>query len=92
MTITLALKPEVEARVSAQASDKGLPVETYLELVIEAAVRPNDTRDRVLALLDQWRAEDATDDPTEIRARQTDWEDLKIQLDANRTSYRPLFP
>lgn len=92
MTITLTLKPEIEARVSEQASHKGLPVEAYIESVIEAAVRPSDTGNRVLALLAQWDAEDATDDPAEIHARQAEWEALKVQLDANRTSYRPLFP
>ena len=92
MTITLTLKPEIEARLAERASRKGLPVEAYLESVIEAAVRPSDTRDRVLALLAEWDAEDATEDPAEIEARQAEWEALKAQLDANRTSYSPLFP
>ena len=35
MSVTLELKPEVEARVLAQAAAQGLPVEAYLEGVIE---------------------------------------------------------
>jgi len=35
MTIQLQLKPEVEAHLIAQATAKGVSVETYLESVIE---------------------------------------------------------
>jgi hypothetical protein len=35
MTVTLELKPEVEARAVEQASSRGIPVEDFLESVIE---------------------------------------------------------
>lgn len=35
MTVTLELKPEVEARVVEQAASRGVPVEDFLESVIE---------------------------------------------------------
>jgi hypothetical protein len=35
MTVTLELKPEVEARVIEQAAAHGVPVEEFLESVIE---------------------------------------------------------
>lgn len=35
MTVTLALKPEAEAQLVAQAKEQGLPVETYLSRVVE---------------------------------------------------------
>ena len=35
MTVTLELKPEVEARVLEQAVSRGVPVEDFLESVIE---------------------------------------------------------
>lgn len=35
MTVTLELKPEVEARAIEQAASRGLPVEDFLESVIE---------------------------------------------------------
>jgi hypothetical protein len=36
MTVTIALKPEVEERAKAEAAALGLPVEDYLEFVIES--------------------------------------------------------
>ena len=38
MTITLQFKPEVEARLIAQAAAKGLSLDTYLESVIEESL------------------------------------------------------
>lgn len=105
MSITLKLKPEVEASIEAQASARGLSVQDYLQSVIErvAALMGNNDRalaflarpgsdDRALALLARWEAEDATDDPNEIEARNREWDELKANLDANRSSFRKLFP
>jgi hypothetical protein len=36
MSVTLELKPEVEAQVKTEASARGLPVEDYLAAVIES--------------------------------------------------------
>jgi hypothetical protein len=36
MTVTIELKPEIEARVKSEAEALGLPVEDYLESVIES--------------------------------------------------------
>jgi hypothetical protein len=38
MTVTLELKPEVEARVRAKAAERGLPVEKFIQSVIEIDV------------------------------------------------------
>ena len=35
MSVTLELKPEIEAQVKSEAAARGLPVEDYLEAVIE---------------------------------------------------------
>jgi hypothetical protein len=40
MTVTLNLKPEIAAWLSAQAQASGIPVEEYLLSVVEGAVRP----------------------------------------------------
>jgi hypothetical protein len=40
MAITLVLKPETEARLIAQADSKGVPVEQYLQSLIEMALLP----------------------------------------------------
>lgn len=36
MTVTLELKPEIEARVAAQAAAQGLSVEDYIQSVVES--------------------------------------------------------
>jgi hypothetical protein len=38
MTVTLDLKPEIEARLRAKAEERGLPLEKFLEAVIELDV------------------------------------------------------
>jgi predicted transcriptional regulator len=38
MTVTLELKPEVEARLRARAAERGLPLKKFLEAVIEIDV------------------------------------------------------
>ena len=35
MSLTIELKPEIEARVRARAAERGLPVEKFLEAAIE---------------------------------------------------------
>jgi hypothetical protein len=44
MTITLQLKPEVEARLLAYVRAQGVSLETYLAGVIEAQVLPGPKR------------------------------------------------
>jgi hypothetical protein len=55
MTVTLKLKPEVEARVVEQAATRGLPVEDFLESVIEESL--NSGEDQISYLtLEEWKA------------------------------------
>jgi hypothetical protein len=42
MTVTLELKPEIEARVAAQAAAHGMSVEAYIQSVIESLAIPLD--------------------------------------------------
>lgn len=46
MTVTLELKPEIEAGLVAQAHARGLSLEAYLEQVLQSAVGPNRTGKR----------------------------------------------
>ena len=46
MTVTLELKPEIEAGLVAQAHARGLSLEAYLEQVLQSAVGPNRTGER----------------------------------------------
>lgn len=43
MTVTIELKPEVEQRAKAEAEALGLPVEDYLEAVIESQLAGGKT-------------------------------------------------
>jgi plasmid stability protein len=42
MTVTLELKPEVEARVAAQAAAHGMSVEAYIQSVLESLAVTQD--------------------------------------------------
>jgi hypothetical protein len=43
MTVTIELKPEVEQQAKAEAEARGLPVEDYLEAVIESQLAGGKT-------------------------------------------------
>jgi len=56
MTVTLELKPELEARVTEQAAAQGVSVETYIQRVLESLVvaprpAPADERHR---MFEEW--------------------------------------
>ncbi|NES20140.1 MAG: hypothetical protein F6K41_14715 [Symploca sp. SIO3E6] len=58
MTITLQLKPEVEAHLIAQAAAKGVSVETYLESVIEdGLINPEQTSCYQTLTEQEWNSE-----------------------------------
>ncbi len=40
MTVTLELKPEIEARSARQAAVEGVTVEEYIQRVIESIIAP----------------------------------------------------
>lgn len=44
MTVTLELKPEVEARIRAKAAERGLAVEEFIQSVIEIDVNREGER------------------------------------------------
>lgn len=105
MSITLALEPEMEERLREMAARQGKPVETYLLDLAERDAR-NGTRSNPAApngapplgslaeMFAQWREEDATDDPEELRRADEELEELKANLNANRAANgeRLLFP
>ena len=51
----------------------------YLTKLIEEALPPEPNA-RGVSLLKAWEAEDATDDPAELKARRADWEATKAEL------------
>lgn len=43
MTVRLELKPDIEANLTAQAGAKGVPLDAYLQSVLEELARANAT-------------------------------------------------
>ena len=81
--------------------DSGEPIESTPEFwqdfrnqVSERRTPEMQTKNPLVALLDEWEAEDATDDPQELARREQEWETLKQNLNANRcaTGERLHFP
>jgi hypothetical protein len=57
MTVTIELKPEVEAQVIEQAAAQGVPVETYLETFIEDRLSDGEKKPfHETATVEEWEA------------------------------------
>jgi hypothetical protein len=72
MTVTIELKPEVEERAKAEAAARGLPVEDYLEAVIESQlangaggqrIAENSTPAQRARAWEEWAAGHSPDTP-----------------------------
>lgn len=104
VSLTIELSPAALGWLNETARRQGKPpqelaaslVESQAQAELRAHSRPEPLtpeNDDLLALLQQWREEDATDDPEELAARDRDLEDLKRNLNANRApGERPIFP
>lgn len=94
MTLTLNLTPAQEARLRAEAIAAGLTPEEYAarNLIGTVSVAAHST-DHTADLFAQWEVEDGTGDPHEIIRRKAEWEELKGNLNANRSvnGEEPLF-
>ena len=94
MTITLELSLEQEACLEAQA--QGKPLETYLQDTLEELAKPTltDKQKAAIALLDAWRAEDATEDESELERRDSELEEFKFNMNLNRAAEgrSPVYP
>lgn len=94
MTLTIDLTPQAEAWLSAEARQNGVLPSDWAQRVLEeraALSAPISLPPAIdaenaaaLALLNQWIAEDATDDPEEIRKVDKEVAELKRNLNANR--------
>jgi hypothetical protein len=58
---------------------------------IEEAL-PAEPNLHAVSLLQEWAAQDATSDMTELEARRADWEETKAALNESHGSDRRLFP
>lgn len=65
MTVTLELKPEVEARAVEQAASRGVPVEDFLESVIEDSLSGGEVQNSYRTP-EEWEAalDELADSPT----------------------------
>jgi hypothetical protein len=90
MTLQLNLSTELHERLRQVAELRGQSVEeTALRLLDEHLPPPLDARRAAaIAMLRQWMEEDAAITPEESEQA----EELFRNLDADRTSNRPLFP
>lgn len=55
MTVTLKLKPEVEERIVAEATARGLSVETYILNVLEKEATNGGTSFALTATPEEWK-------------------------------------
>ena len=94
MHVTLDLTPEEAARLYATAQKNGVSASECARQVLAAHLPPAEPTDRTLELLAQWEAEDATEDPDEIRRAEEELAELKAGLNAPRAAagLRLLFP
>jgi hypothetical protein len=104
MTLTIDLTPQAEAWLTAEAQQRGLPLGDLVGRVIEeratipvehpAAPKIPAKNAVALAYLRKRIADEATDDPEEIRKADADVEELMQNLNRNRieSGESPLFP
>jgi plasmid stability protein len=94
MNVRIDLTPEEEARLRAAAARNGVSTEECARKVLTDHLPPDESIDRTLKLFAQWEAEDATDDPDEIRRAEEELAELKAGLNAPRATAgsRLLFP
>ena len=95
MSIEFNLRPDLESRVKALAAASGLPVEKWLEGVIEQAAASPTARtggSGTLDLFAAWDAEDTTADPEEVERRKREFDEFRRVMNENRPGQRPLYP
>lgn len=86
MAVTVEFPPDVEMRLGRAAHERGVAPDELVRRLVEENL-PAPGYDAILALFAQWEAEDATDDPAELAARQAEWEELRANLEANHVSF-----
>ena len=82
--LTFTLPPEVESRLEAEASRRGLPAAELVRKLIDDALPAPKIDQATIDLLDRWERENATDDPEEIARRQIEFEEFKEGMNRNR--------
>jgi hypothetical protein len=98
MSMIIELSPEQQARVQEAAAKEGLrPDQWAIRKMLSdlpEAPKLSTNGDPTLELFARWAAEDATDDPAEIRKAEAELQELKDALNESRrlVGARLLFP
>jgi len=101
MTLTIDLSPQTEAWIFNAAQHRGVPPAEFVRRMLDeravsdAPAPVIDAKNaEAIAWLKQRLADEATDDPEEIRKSEEDFAELKRNLNANRaaTGERLTFP
>ena len=86
MTLTLHLPPELEQRLTHEATRHGLALDAYTLQLLDKSLPPKERHTELVTLLQSWLDEG---DPEE---QQETGEYLIRALDEDRLADRPLFP
>jgi hypothetical protein len=96
------LSPQDVARFRAFAIQRGTDPAALAKQLLTESLPPaqsagsttDDENAAAIAMLNSWLADDATDDPEELRQAEADLNELLQNLNKNRTDSgeRPLFP
>lgn len=93
MNLIIELSPDEERCVEG-AKARGIDVKTLFKAMLAGlpdagkdASPPYRPGANTVALLEQWIAEDATDDPEELERRDRETEELLANLKANRVNF-----
>jgi hypothetical protein len=86
MTLILDFTPEDEARLAAAARERGMDPAEFARELLREHMPPLAPGEATRALFAVWDAEDATDDPEEIAARNREWEEFKADVNATRAA------
>ena len=92
MNLMIELPEDLAMELNREAERRGLKPQDCATQIIRERLPAIERARAARALFAEWEAEDATDDPNELAARQLEWEQLKQGLNANRSSGRKLFP
>ena len=104
MTLTIALSPEAQRRLSSRARSEGVDLETLATRVLEAEAKrvaaagsPAKPNESTLNLLSQWDQEEQTTDAAEIARRQQELEDFmqginRARQDCEGPGSRKIYP
>ena len=86
MTLTLHLPPELEQRLTQEATRHGLALDAYTLQLLDQSLPPKDRRTALVTLLQSWMDEGDPEEQRETR------EYLIRALDEDRLADRQLFP